>query len=103
MSAFFNPGARFRRMNQGRYYWELRSCDYMEEFDKPKIMRQEIQFHSWYCWEGGRAVVNNKSAMAPLVEVIDHRHAFEAETTDAARGAFLYRTQMAGLSLGSLS
>ncbi len=57
--------ALIARQDQGRYYWELRSCDYMGEFDKPKIMWQEIQFHSWYCWENQRSVVNNKVFFLP--------------------------------------
>lgn len=57
--------ALVERQDQGRFYWELRSCDYMEEFDKPKIMWQEIQFHSWYCWESKGAIVNNKVFFLP--------------------------------------
>jgi hypothetical protein len=29
------------RQDQGRYWWELRSCDYLEEFDRPKLVWQE--------------------------------------------------------------
>lgn len=32
-----------KRNDKGRFYWELRSCDYWEEFDKPKIFAPEIQ------------------------------------------------------------
>jgi hypothetical protein len=60
----FRP-ALIQRQDQGRFYWELRSCDYMGEFDKPKIMWQEIQFHSWYCWEQTCSVVNNKVFFLP--------------------------------------
>src|SRR5208282_1591741 len=61
--------ALMERQDQGRYYWELRSCDYMSEFDEPKLMWQEIQFHSWYCWENGRAVVNNKVFFLPTEDL----------------------------------
>jgi hypothetical protein len=57
--------ALIERQDQGRYYWELRSCDYMDQFDKPKIMWQEIQFHSWYCWENKGTIVNNKVFFLP--------------------------------------
>jgi hypothetical protein len=57
------------RQDQGRFYWELRSCDYMSDFDKPKIMWQEIQFHSWYCWENQGAIVNNKVFFVPTEDL----------------------------------
>ena len=37
-----------KRQDHGRYWWELRACAYWSEFDKPKLMYQEIQFHPWY-------------------------------------------------------
>lgn len=57
--------ALIERQDQGRFFWELRSCDYMDHFDKPKIMWQEIQFHSWYCWEDKGAIANNKVFFLP--------------------------------------
>jgi hypothetical protein len=57
------------RQDQGRFYWELRSCDYMEQFDKPKLMWQEIQFHSWYCWDKLGAIVNNKMFFLPTKDL----------------------------------
>lgn len=30
------------RYDQGEYWWELRTCDYYEEFERPKIMYAEI-------------------------------------------------------------
>jgi hypothetical protein len=32
-----------KRTDHGRYYWELRSCDYWDAFDKPKLFAPEIQ------------------------------------------------------------
>ncbi len=58
-----------KRQDQGRYYWELRSCDYMQEFDKPKIIWQEIQFHSWYCWDDQGSIVNNKVFFVPTSDL----------------------------------
>ena len=57
--------AMIDRQDQGRYWWELRACDYMGQFDKPKIMWQEIQFHSWYCGDENRCIVNNKVFFLP--------------------------------------
>src|SRR4029077_9708259 len=31
-----------KRSDQGHYYWELRSCDYWREFEKPKLLYQDI-------------------------------------------------------------
>jgi hypothetical protein len=72
--AIYNHFEPFRqalidRQDQGRFYWELRSCDYMAEFDKPKIMWQEIQFHSWYCWDTQRSIVNNKVFFLPAKDL----------------------------------
>lgn len=35
-----------KRADQGRYWWELRSCDYYGAFEKPKIVYQDLAFHS---------------------------------------------------------
>ena len=35
-------GAAEKRYDKGDYWWELRSCDYYAEFEKPKIMYAEI-------------------------------------------------------------
>ena len=35
-----------RRQDQGRFWWELRSCGYYDAFEKPKIVVQQILYHS---------------------------------------------------------
>jgi hypothetical protein len=35
-----------RRLDQGRFWWELRSCDYYDALTKPKIVVQGILYHS---------------------------------------------------------
>jgi type I restriction-modification system DNA methylase subunit len=42
--AWFHPmrQALINRYDQGHYYWELRSCDYWREFEKPKILYPDI-------------------------------------------------------------
>lgn len=37
----FEEGCR-KRQDQGEYWWELRSCDYYEYFDRPKIIFPDI-------------------------------------------------------------
>jgi Eco57I restriction-modification methylase/TaqI-like C-terminal specificity domain/N-6 DNA Methylase len=49
-----------KRRDKGRHWWELRSCAYYGAFEKPKIMYQEIQFHSQYGFDTSRLLTNNK-------------------------------------------
>ncbi|MCL0051956.1 N-6 DNA methylase [Peptococcaceae bacterium] len=39
------------RDDQGDYWWELRACNYYPEFEKPKIVWQEISIESMYFWD----------------------------------------------------
>jgi adenine-specific DNA-methyltransferase len=39
------------RQDQGRFWWELRSCDYYEALDRPKIVVKRIMYHSDFCWD----------------------------------------------------
>jgi hypothetical protein len=50
-----------KRQDKGRFWWELRSCAYWAEFDKPKLMYQEIQFHPWYALDPTGSLGNNKT------------------------------------------
>jgi hypothetical protein len=50
-----------KRQDQGRNWWELRSCAYWAEFDKPKIVYQEIQFHPSYALDTSGRYGNNKT------------------------------------------
>ena len=49
------------RQDQGRYWWELRSCAYYSGFERPKVMYQEIQFHPCYCLDEAGTYSNNKT------------------------------------------
>jgi type I restriction-modification system DNA methylase subunit len=37
------------RSDKGCYWWELRSCSYYGLFDRPKIMWQDLGYHSAFC------------------------------------------------------
>ncbi len=50
-----------KRQDKGRNWWELRSCAYWQEFDKPKIVYQEIQFHPSYAIDTTGQYGNNKT------------------------------------------
>jgi len=50
-----------KRRDQGKYWWELRSCAYWSDFETPKIMYQEIQYHSRYAFDNAGTLSNNKA------------------------------------------
>jgi hypothetical protein len=50
-----------KRQDKGRFWWELRACAYWAEFDKPKLMYQEIQYHPWYTLDRTGGLGNNKT------------------------------------------
>jgi adenine-specific DNA-methyltransferase len=39
------------RCDQGKYFWELRSCAYWETFDQPKIIYPDIYEHQSFAWD----------------------------------------------------
>lgn len=55
-----------RREDQGRWWWELRSCAYYDAFEKPKIIYQVIQFHSRYCLDRDGRLSNDKTFFLPV-------------------------------------
>lgn len=40
-----------KRTDQGKYFWELRSCQYWNDFDKPKILYPDIYEHQSFAFE----------------------------------------------------
>jgi hypothetical protein len=57
--------ALIKRQDQGEHWWELRACAYWEKFDQPKVMYQEIQFHSCFLLDQARMLSNNKAFFLP--------------------------------------
>lgn len=53
------------REDHGRFWWELRSCAYYSEFEKPKIFYQEIQYHPSYSYDLSGRLSNNKAFILP--------------------------------------
>lgn len=39
------------RDDQGKYFWELRSCVYWQEFEQPKILYPDIYEHQSFVWD----------------------------------------------------
>ncbi len=48
-----------KRQDHGRYWWERRSCDYYEQLDGPKVIYQDIAFHSWFGLDADGMYSNN--------------------------------------------
>jgi adenine-specific DNA-methyltransferase len=57
------------RQDQGHYFWELRSCAYYHEFEKPKLIYQEINRTDSYAYDFEGFVLNNKLFMLPEAPV----------------------------------
>jgi hypothetical protein len=57
--------ALIKRDDQGKYFWELRSCRYWQEFEQPKILYQEIATYQAFAWDDSGAYSNNKTFLIP--------------------------------------
>ena len=53
------------REDQGRFWWELRSCSYYDAFEKSKIIYQVIQFYARYCLDLDGRLSNDKAFFLP--------------------------------------
>ena len=54
-----------RRSDQGRYWWELRPCAYYDQFERRKLLYQEIQFYPAYALDTRGLYANNKTFLLP--------------------------------------
>jgi hypothetical protein len=54
-----------KRQDQGRFWWELRSCAYWDAFAPGKLFYQLIQFHPCYALDNDGTFGNNKTAFIP--------------------------------------
>jgi hypothetical protein len=54
-----------KRQDQGRFWWELRSCAYWNAFKEPKIMYQEITWRLSWAFDDSGAVCNNTAYFLP--------------------------------------
>ncbi|HEX3151643.1 MAG TPA: N-6 DNA methylase [Gemmataceae bacterium] len=54
-----------KRQDSGEYWWELRACAYWDQFNRPKVMYQEIQFHPSYLFDSDGRLANNKVFFLP--------------------------------------
>ena len=55
-----------KRQDQGRFWWELRSCSYWAEFEKPKLMYPEITWRAGWCYDTYGTLCNNTAYILPV-------------------------------------
>jgi hypothetical protein len=48
-----------RRSDQGRFWWELRSCAYYPEFKKPKMVWKDISYFPHFAWDTSETYYGN--------------------------------------------
>src|SRR5207248_1984389 len=53
------------RADQGRWWWELRSCTYYSEFERPKILWPEFARRIRFCRSEPGVMANNKCYLWP--------------------------------------
>jgi hypothetical protein len=58
-----------KREDQGRYWWELRSCAYYAVFEQPKIPIQRIAFHSRFSFDQAEMYINDAAIMLPSADL----------------------------------
>ena len=56
------------RYDQGKYWWELRACDYYDAFEKSKIMYQVFQVSPCFTYDTTKALCNNSVWIIPDAE-----------------------------------
>lgn len=76
----YEPALR-NRTARGKYWWELRSCDYYEEYGRSKIIVQCIAYFSQFALDSTGHYVNNKVLLIPsddlyLLAVLNSRVAW---------------------------
>ena len=53
------------RCDQGHYFWELRSCIYWQDFEKPKIVYPDIALSPQFSWDSDKRYLANTGYIIP--------------------------------------
>jgi hypothetical protein len=84
------------RDDQGTYFWELRSCAYWQEFEKPKIIYPDIYEHQSFMCDTSGSYLSNTIYFIPTEETwmsgllnSDLIEFFYALVSNKARGGYL--------------
>lgn len=54
-----------KRWDKGKHWWELRACDYYEQFEKPKIIYPDICKHPEFVFDDDNYFTNDKCFIIP--------------------------------------
>ena len=57
------------RQDQGEHWWELRACDYYDQFEKPKIVFPEIGREPRFALDRSGLITNNKAFIIPAADL----------------------------------
>jgi len=58
-----------KRCDKGKYWWELRACDYYEEFEKPKIVWPDLCESPEFAFDDKNHYVVNTAYVMPCVDL----------------------------------
>jgi len=58
-----------KRWDKGKYWWELRSCDYYADFEKPKIIFPDIAVHSRFAFTDTKEFVDTTVFIIPTEDL----------------------------------
>jgi hypothetical protein len=58
-----------KRYDKGEHWWELRTCDYYDEFEKPKIFWPEIAGSARFAFDDSGYYANNKTYLIPVSDL----------------------------------
>ncbi|MBI4689920.1 MAG: Eco57I restriction-modification methylase domain-containing protein [Nitrospirae bacterium] len=64
LEAFIEKGKK--RYDKGEYWWELRACEYYEEFEKPKIIYAEIATRGQFTFDATNFFSDTTSYVIPV-------------------------------------
>ncbi|GCE14294.1 Eco57I restriction-modification methylase domain-containing protein [Tengunoibacter tsumagoiensis] len=56
-----------KRWDKGKYWWELRHCDYYPDFEKPKIVFPDIAAHTQFAFDSKNLYAVNTTYIMPIV------------------------------------
>ena len=58
-----------KRQDQGEHWWELRSCTYYDDFEKPKIVYPDIGMSCRFCFDESGLFLTNNAYLIPASDL----------------------------------
>ena len=62
-------GKLVKRKDQGEHWWELRSCTYYDDFEKPKIVYPDIGMSCRFCFDESGLFLTNNAYLIPASDL----------------------------------